>query len=128
MTPILSNAVSGLQVQGKRLAASAHNVATATVVAPSDASEQLAGPVAVDPVSAAGGGVRGQTRFLTPAYVPAHDSDHPQADADGTVRRSNVSLEEEAVRQIEAQRAYEASVKVLQVGDAMLGALLDRSS
>ena len=128
MTQVLSNAVSGIQVQGKRLAASAHNVATATVVVPSDAMEQTAGPVAVDPVSAAGGGVRGQTRFLTPAYVPAYDPDHPQADSGGTVGRSNVSLEEEAVRQIEAQRAYEANVKVLQVGDAMLGALLDHTS
>ncbi|CAE7544982.1 unnamed protein product [Symbiodinium sp. CCMP2456] len=128
MTSAISNALSGAQVQTKRVAASAHNVAAATVTVPSDAAEQEAGPLRVDPVSAVGGGARGQTRFLAPGYLPTYDPGDPQADAKGLVARPNVSLEQETVRQIEAQRAYEANLKVLQTGDAMLGSLLDHSS
>ncbi|WP_119167854.1 flagellar basal body rod protein FlgC [Algihabitans albus] len=128
MNPAISTAVSGVQVHSKRFAASAHNVANMTVVVPGDGLEQQVGPFSVDPVSAVDGGVRGQTRFLSPAYVPAHDPDHPLADANGTVGQVNVSLEQETVRQIEAQRAYEANLAVIKVGDSMLGALLDQSS
>lgn len=128
MNAAISTAVSGVQVQSKRFAASAHNVANMTVVVPGDALDRQSGPVSVEPVSAAGGGVRGQTRFLTPAYVPAYDPDSPAAASDGSVSRANVSLDQETVRQIEAQRAYEANLAVFKVGDAMLGALLDQNS
>ena len=128
MNSAISTAVSGVQVHSKRFAASAHNVANMAVVVPGDAMDQQSGPVSVEPVSAADGGVRGQTRFLSPAYVPAYDPNNPLASADGTVGRANVSAEQETVRQIEAQRAYEANLAVFKVGDAMLGALLDQSS
>ena len=128
MNAAISTAISGVQVQSKRFAASAHNVANMTVVVPGDALDRQSGPVSVEPVSAAGGGVRGQTRFLTPAHVPAYDPDSPVAAGDGSVGRTNVSLDQETVRQIEAQRAYEANLAVFKVGDAMLGALLDQNS
>ncbi len=128
MTPIHAAALSGAQVASKRVAASAHNVANAqTAVAPAEAAD-APGPVRVEALSVAGGGVRGQTRFLSPGYLPAHAPDHPAAGADGRIARADVSLEGEAVRQIAAQRAYEANLQVLKVGDRMLGALLDHAS
>jgi flagellar basal-body rod protein FlgC len=128
MSPILANAVSGLQVQAKRFAASAHNVAGAQATVPLVEADEAAGPLRVDPVGLAGGGVRGQTRFLAPGYLPTHDPGDPMANGDGQVARPNVSLAGETVTQIAAQRAYEANLAVLRTGDRMLGSLLDHTS
>lgn len=125
MTPALANPLSALHVQGKRFAASAHNVAAAGMVMPFSEADQAAGPLRVDAVSVSGGGVRGQTRFLAPPYLPSWDPDHPLADGSGYTGRFSAGYETETVRQIEAQRSYEANLAVLRTGDRMLGALLD---
>jgi len=128
MSPILSNAVSGLQVQAKRFSASAQNVASAPAVIPTAEADTAPGPLRVDALGVAGGGVRGQTRFLAPGYLPMHDPENPAADKRGQVARPAVSLAEETAVQIAAQRAYEANLAVLRTGDRMLGSLLDHTS
>jgi flagellar basal-body rod protein FlgC len=128
MTPIFSNAVSGAQLSAKRMAASAYNVANARSVVPTFDMEEAIGPVRVDAMSSADGGVRGQTRFLSPGYLPAYEPDHPQADAKGLVARADVSLDDEAVRQIQGLRAYQANLEMIRAGDSMLGSLLDFAS
>ncbi len=77
-------------------------------------------------------------RFETPTYLrqmgknllaETEDSGAPQAVANpgvsvGALERSNVSVVEEMVRMIEAQRSYEAASKGIQTSDEMTGSLI----
>ena len=53
-------------------------------------------------------------------YLPAH----PDAGADGYVRFPNIDLSVEYVNMLEASRAYEANVTMMEVTKAMLNASL----
>jgi flagellar basal-body rod protein FlgC len=65
-------------------------------------------------------GVRNSTDEGELAYMP----DHPMADADGMVRRSNVDLADQMTSLIVAQRAYQANVTVFErARDSYLRAL-----
>lgn len=53
-----------------------------------------------------------------------HEPGHPDADASGWVRYPNVDLITEQVNMIEASRAYEANITMMQLSKAMMNATL----
>ncbi len=119
--------LSGMATESKRLAVSAQNVANlgSTGVRSESAEEDGYVPQRVLATAGPQGGVRGQTVPKSPPSVLLYDPDAPDADEEGVVARPNVQLEEEVVTQIQAQRAYEANVQVLETMDEMVGTLLD---
>ena len=129
MTQILSTALSGLTAQAKKLEVSASNVANLRSLGVQPGSSQpQAGEFAPQQtalISTAGGGVRAEPVPVSPASVPSYEPGAPDADGNGVVPRPNVSLEQEIVTQIEAQRAFEANLKVIEAEDDLLGELLD---
>ena len=129
MNSIFGVPLSGLQAQSKRLAVSAENVANVSSqgVRPDQAATDTEGfvPHRVLATAAVDGGVQTERVPVSPAAVLAYDPGAPDADAQGLVARPNVSLEEEAVIQLQAKRVYQANLKVVQALDQMLGNLLD---
>ena len=65
---------------------------------------------------------------IEPATVPVFAPDDPRAGADGAVDFPNLSLAEPFVELRLAKIAYEANLAALEVGDEMLGELLDTAS
>ena len=139
MSSVFDIAVSGLRAQSRRLAVSADNVANASSLGVHP-DPQLAKPEGFVPqrtvfssqALAQGGvgggvgvGVAASTAPITPASYLSLQPDHPDADPDGLVPLPNVSLEQEAVEQIQALRLFQANVATIQTQDRMLGALLD---
>jgi len=53
-----------------------------------------------------------------------HEPGHPDADADGYVKYPNIDLAMEYVNALEASRAYEANVTMMEVSKQMLSASL----
>ena len=132
MSDIFGTALSGLLAQSRRLEVSAGNVANlrSSGVRPDVALDDPANAEAFVPqqvalTSVLGGGVRAEAVAVDPPSVPALDPDAPDADAAGIVARPNVSLERELVTQIEALRAFQANLAVIDTENRRLGALLD---
>ena len=132
MNSVFGVPLSGLQTQSKRLAVSAENVANVSSqgVRPGQADVDSEGfvPHRVLATAAPDGGVRSERVPVSPAAVLAYDPGAPDADEQGLVARPNVSLEQEAVTQLQAKRVYQANLKVVQALDQMLGNLLDVKS
>ena len=133
MSSVFDIAVSGLRAQSRRLAVSADNVANASSLGVHP-DPQLANPEGFVPqrtvfssqaLAQGGVGVAASTAPITPASYLSRQPDHPDADPDGLVPLPNVSLEQEAVEQIQALRLFQANVATIQTQDRMLGALLD---
>ena len=134
MREVLGIAVSGLQAASRRIEVSARNIVNADSVgtppATTDARERTAAyrPQQVVQTSVAGGGVETRTVTLDPATHREFRPDHPAAGSDGLVDAPNVDPVREAVEQITARAAYEASAKVLQTADGLLKTVLDLRS
>ena len=128
MSPIYT-ALSGLQAQGKRLEVSASNVANAQSLGfRRDAAGNGNGgfqPMRVEQTSRAQGGVSARAVPVSPASVLVYQPSDPNADAKGLVPRANVDLSQEFVSQILAQRAYEASARLIQQEDKRQEILLN---
>lgn len=129
MTSTFATAVSGLAAQSTKLAVSADNVANlrSRGVDPkaSTPDPDAFVPKRTELVATAHGGVRAVAVPVAPPSVPEYDPGDPGADALGVVPRPNVSLARETVAQIEALRAFQANVAVIEAEDERLGALLD---
>ena len=70
-------------------------------------------------------GVRiGEIRSDTSAFVPKYEPGNKDADANGYVQYPNVDMAVEFTNAIEASRAYEANVNMMEVTKAMLNATL----
>lgn len=129
MSTILSTALSGVTAQTKKLEVSANNVANLRSLGVEPGGSQpksgefAPGHTAL--TSTSGGGVRAERVQVSPASLLAFEPGAPDADEDGLVPRPNVSLERELVTQIEALRAFEANLKVIEVENERLGDLLD---
>lgn len=82
-------------------------------------------PLEVTQESVEGGGVRARYRMAGTTHVVAFDPSDANANEDGLVARPNVDLATEMVNMGLAQRAYEASLKVIETEDEMAGSLLD---
>jgi flagellar basal-body rod protein FlgC len=124
--------LSGLLAQGKRLAVSADNVANmqSRGFRQGGPAEQPGAyrPKQVQDVTTVGGGVRAQTRPVTPPSVEIYAPSHPDADAQGIAALPNVNLAEELVIQLQAKRAYEANAATLRTQDELTDSLLDIKS
>jgi flagellar basal-body rod protein FlgC len=57
-------------------------------------------------------------------FQKRHEPGHPDADADGYVNYPNIDLAMEYVNALEASRAYEANVTMMEVSKQMLSASL----
>ena len=57
-------------------------------------------------------------------FQKRHEPGHPDADAEGNVRYPNIDLAFEMVNMMEASRAYEANVNLMEVSKAMFNASL----
>ena len=60
----------------------------------------------------------------TTPFQKRHEPGHPDADAEGNVRYPNIDLAFEMVNMMEASRAYEANVNLMEVSKAMVNASL----
>lgn len=58
------------------------------------------------------------------AFRRAYEPGHPDADAEGYVRYPNVDLAMEMVNMMEASRAYEANVTMMETSKAMINSSL----
>jgi len=132
MTPVFNVSLSALTAAGKRIAVSANNVANLrSLGAYTDANGVSNGgfaPKQVQQTSRADGGVVAREVPVDPASVLAFEPNHPDANAEGLVPYPNVDLGEQFVNQILAERAYQASAKVIEAEDRRLETLLSISS
>lgn len=128
MTFVLGVAASALSAQGKRLEVSAANVANQSSrgVRPGAAAQPGDYVPHVVALSTTTGGVQARVVPVTAPSFLAVDPDAP--DASGMVARPNISLEREVVTQIEALHAFKANLKVIEIENERLGALLDLTS
>lgn len=111
INPARALALSGLNLQRRRLETSSANVANATT----DDYDALR----VEAIAREGGGVDGRVSS-TPDPGP------PIVDENGEERTlSNTNLASERVVQITASRAFEANIAVFKAADEMDQALLD---
>ena len=127
------SALSGATAATRRFDNSAANVANLeSVSAPngSTASVDAAGnPLfrpqrSVDSTTATGG-VRSTQQLVDPTSVQRYDPDAPDADGEGLVNRPNVSLENEVVDQIAAQKQFEANLATIRTADELFESTLD---
>jgi len=135
MADALSIALSGLQAQQTRLAATASNIANAstTGAVPAGASTSAsssAGPAVYKPLqvnftSVESGGVRADVSPDPNGYEISYDPSSSYANSDGYVAAPAVDLAQESVNLIETKAAYKANISVIKTQDEMLGDLLD---
>ncbi len=124
-------ALSGLNAAKKDLQAAASNTANInTPSAPEGESLPEGGyePVQTNRESLAAGGVKSDFQSVDPRSVAVADQNAPDANADGVAYRPNVSLQEEAVRTLQAEQQYKANAKVISTADEMQSSLLDELS
>lgn len=119
---------SALSAQSVRLNVTASNMANADSVSSSEGrtyrarhpvfSAVLAGEFAADPTSV-GVRVNGIVESEAPLRVE-HQPEHPMADDQGRIFRSNVNLMEEMANMISASRSYQSNVEVMSAAKQML--------
>ena len=130
MFDVLDMGASGLLAQRTRLDTIAANIANATTT--HDASGKVnpyrrrfvvfasGQPNKPDSPGVRVAGVRADPSPLPKRFEPGH----PDADAEGYVAYPNVDLAIEYVNALEASRAYEANVSMMEVSKAMINASL----
>ncbi|MCC5859931.1 MAG: flagellar basal body rod protein FlgC [Ectothiorhodospiraceae bacterium] len=127
---VFDTAGSALTAQSLRLNMTASNLANAeTVAGTPEAAYRAKQPVFAAALrqadgllpGAASGGVR--VRDVVESQAPnqvLHMPDHPEADENGYVYRSNVNTVEEMVNMISASRSYQNNVEVLSTSRDLL--------
>ena len=116
---VMSVATSGMEAQSRRLRIISENIANADT--PGFRRKMLTFDVNSENGGVAVGGVR-----LDPAELPKiHDPAHPMADAEGYYEGSSVELVMEVADAREAQRSYEANLRIFDQTRRMSAALLD---
>ena len=116
---VMSVATSGMEAQSRRLRIISENIANADT--PGFRRKMLEFDV-----NAASGGVAVGGVTLDPADLPKiHDPSHPMADAEGYYEGSSVELAIEVADAREAQRSYEANLRIFDQTRRMSSALLD---
>lgn len=134
MTDVLSIALSGLNAQNQRLAATASNIANASTAgpvpgtapsAPVSTAVSVYKPLNVNLTSMAGGGVQAQVSADENGYSIVYDPSSPYANSDGMIAAPNVDFIKEMVSLLETKAAFKANLAVLKTQDEMSGELLD---
>lgn len=129
MSSILHTSLSALMVEGRRLQISAENIAN--LRSPARAPGALGAadgsylPKRMVQHSLPGGGVVGRAVAVDSPAVTRFEPGAGDADAEGMVIRPNVDLETEILSQILAQRAYEASLRMIEEESRRLRYLSD---
>ena len=131
----LNTALSGAQAAGRRFGVSAENLANLQSVAnpstdPNRDTTDAAGRTLFNPSRAvdqttASGGVRSTRQLVDPSAVQQYDPTASDANAEGIVNRPNVSIEQEVVSQISAQRQFEANLATIKAADELAESTLD---
>lgn len=118
-------AASGVTAQGRRLNATASNLANADSAAGADGQAYKARqvmfqavPVPKDPGAA---GVKVQ-KVVESAAEPrrVHDPKHPMAGTDGYVTMANVNVAEEMVNMVSAARSYQSNLEVMNTAKTLM--------
>lgn len=118
----LSVTTTGLQAQAARLRLLSENIANADT----PGYRRKTAAFEMDQTWPEVTGVRmGDVRLDRSELTLIHDPAHPLADANGDYRGSNVDLIIEIADAREAQRSYEANLKVFQQTREMSSGLLD---
>jgi flagellar basal-body rod protein FlgC len=130
MFDILDMGASGLLAQRTRLDTIAGNIANANTThdvngAPNPYRRRfvLFAPGQPNDPSKAGVRVESVRQDQSP-FVKRFEPGHPDADADGYVQFPNIDLSVEYVNALEASRAYEANISMMEVSKAMINATL----
>lgn len=114
----LSQSSAGMEAQARRLRLSAENIANADTPG---YRRKLTDFHAIADGTVAAGPVRLDPREL----AQIHDPGHPLADATGTYRGSNVDMVVEIADAREAQRSYEANMRIFDQLRQMTQSLFD---
>jgi flagellar basal-body rod protein FlgC len=130
MFDVLDIGASGLQAQRTRLDTIAANIANVS------STRDAAGlnnpyrrrfvvmePTRVGDAQLPGVRVR-EIKLDQSPYDVRHEPNNPLADKDGNVRYPNIRMEFEYVNALEASRAYEANITLLETSKAMINATL----
>ncbi|CCD86055.1 putative flagellar basal-body rod protein (flgC) [Bradyrhizobium sp. ORS 285] len=133
MSPIASNAVSGMNAATRRLEVSASNVANAmsTGALPDASGNVPAGaPKAYDPLTlmqsdAAGGGTQTTIAKASNGTSASYQPTAPFANKDGLVAAPNVDLAQEMISQLVAKYTFAANARVLKATDEMSRIVVD---
>jgi flagellar basal-body rod protein FlgC len=126
MSDAMNIALSGLNLNSKRVGVSANNVANMLTSGPADNPGAAYQPQRVQAVSAGeGGGVSAVIQNVAPATTPAYAPNDANANAEGLVAMPNVNLEAEMVEQMMAVTGYKANAAAIKTLAAMDKALLD---
>lgn len=131
MTDVLSIAVSGLNAQKQRLAATAGNVANATTTGAVPGTDSSAPastvykPLNVSLTSLGSGGVAARITADENGYSIVYDPSSPLANTQGQIAAPNVDFMREISSLLEIKAAFKANLAVIRTQDEMTGALLD---
>ena len=129
MFDILDMGASGLQVQRTRLDTIAENLLNANTTRNAKGEKvpfrRRFVVLAPGPANSGKPGVHVQEIGQDPSPpVRRYEPGHPDADADGYVSYPNIDMSIEYVNALEASRAYEANVTMMEVSKAMINASL----
>ena len=121
---IFDIAGSALTAQSQRLNVVASNLANADSTTSSDGTTYQAKQVVFEATPVDRGrasGVRVSTVITDPSPMRrVYDPKHPMADADGYVTMPNVNVVEEMVNMIDASRAYQNSIEVMNTAKSLM--------
>ena len=119
----MAASASGMTAQSTRLRLSAENIANADTPG---FRKKFVTFKALDPTEAEGAAVTtGPVRLSQKELPMVHDPSHPLANEDGDYEGSNVQLMVEIADSREAQRSYEANLRLLDQARQMTAGLLD---
>lgn len=131
LTKAMEVSASGMYAQGKRVRVIAENLANADSTAQTPGGEPYRRKVITfkSLLDRATGvekvGVRKITRDQKTPFVLRHEPGHPAANADGYVQTANVSAIVEMADMREAQRSYEANLKLIAMSKSMIQKAID---
>ena len=119
----LSVATSGLKAQAQRLRHVSENIANADT--PGYRRKTVSFDTAFGTAGASGSVETGRVRLDRSELPLIHDPSHPMADDTGHYQGSNVNLVIELADAREAQRSYEANLKMFDQTRQMSSGLMD---
>lgn len=128
MIDAIKTAISGLLAQKTRASTASSNIANATTTGTLDQNNGLQAPytpVETQFTADKDGGVRASVANRDPAFVPSYAPNSPFADENGIIGAPNVSLDQEIVTLKQAEIAYKANLKTIEIASEMEDALLD---
>lgn len=126
--PVMAVAASALKTQQARMRIVAENIANADSTGLTPGADPYRRRIPVFEtrnIDGAMGVKLAQVRPDDSAFTLTYDPSHPAADANGYVKKPNVSTLIESMDMREAQRAYEANLNVIETARSMDQKILD---